>query len=105
MPDDEAASHDEPWYAETLAVVQRTVIRGILPARVVVHDEGDDWLIGDAVNDPNEEGACGLFHLSHVVSSDPSIRPVLRMPKGRVANRESPKEAWVVSPWAYDERP
>lgn len=29
------------------AVVQRTVLSGDLPARLVVHDSGNDWCVGD----------------------------------------------------------
>ncbi|MFF0579847.1 hypothetical protein [Streptosporangium saharense] len=37
-----------PFPSELGAVVQRTVLSGEFPVLVVIHDDDDDWLIGDA---------------------------------------------------------
>lgn len=89
--------------SELAGVVQRTVVRGELPARVVVHDDEGDWLIGDGVNDPNEEGACGIFHFTHIVRMDPSLMEVLDIPVGYAAFRESGSSPWEISPWRYED--
>ncbi|WP_225836173.1 hypothetical protein [Streptomyces sp. NK08204] len=82
-------------------VVQRTIIKGELPALIVVHDDEGDWLIGDGVNDPNEDGACGIYHLGHVVSLDASLAEVMNLPIGYAATRESKLSPWEISPWEY----
>lgn len=69
-----------PDLSETGAVVQHTIMRGELPALVVIRDAEDFWLVGDDVNDPNVEGACALFHLAHV------------------ANRWDPRGCWRTGP-------
>lgn len=79
-------------------------MRGELAARVVVHDEDGDWLVGDGINDPNEEDGRGLFHLVDVVMNDPSIQPALGIPSGFAGTRDSSEEAQVVSPWVYDDK-
>jgi len=45
------------------AVVQRTVASGELPALVVIHDDENDWLVGDGVNDPDADSASIIFHI------------------------------------------
>jgi hypothetical protein len=84
-----------------VAVVQKTVIRGELPALVVVHDDEDDWLVGDGVNDPNEDGACGLYHMDHVVTLDSTIQDVASLNIGHAATRISVDDPWVVEKWEY----
>jgi hypothetical protein len=51
---DQGVARHIPWlfpvaaFPETLdAVVQRTVLSGDLPARLVVYDSGNDWCVGD----------------------------------------------------------
>jgi hypothetical protein len=85
------------------AIVQRTVVNGEMPALVVVHDDEGDWLIGDGVNDPNEDDACDLFHLGHVLELDPSLMQVMDMPDGHMATRESATSAWEISVWQYED--
>lgn len=87
--------------ADVAAVVQRTVMSGELPALIVVHDDEGDWLIGDGVNDPNEDGACGVYHLSHVITLDESLAEVMKIPIGHAAMRESASTPWEISPWEY----
>jgi hypothetical protein len=85
------------------AVVQKTVIRGEFPALVVVHDDEDDWLVGDGVNDPNEDDACGLYHMDHVVALDETIQEAAGLGVGFAAARDSAGDPWVVSKWEYSD--
>jgi hypothetical protein len=94
---------DTPSASELAGVVQRTIINGELPALVVVHDDEDDWLIGDGINDPNVDGACGIFHLGHVVQLDESLAEVMNLPIGYTASRESATSPWKISRWEYEE--
>ena len=103
---DEPADAIDPSFATESGVggvVQRTIINGELPALIVVHDDEGDWLIGDGVNDPNEDGACGIYHLSHVVSLDSSLAEVMKIPIGYAARRESVTDPWRISVWEYDD--
>lgn len=50
------------------AVVQRSVLEGEEPARLVVHTAGNDWAVGDGVNDPNLPGASVATHMWDVMS-------------------------------------
>ncbi|MGW7824514.1 hypothetical protein ACWGLF_42050 [Streptomyces puniciscabiei] len=86
---------------DAAGVVQRTIINGELPALIVVHDDEGDWLIGDGVNDPNEDEACGIYHLSHVLRLDGSVAEALTIPIGYAATRESVSAPWEVAPWEY----
>jgi hypothetical protein len=84
-------------------VVQRTVANGELPALIVIHDDDNDWLIGDGINDPNSYEASGLFHLRHIIDQDPSIEATASLPIGYVAWRGSPGEDWTVEKFDYAE--
>jgi hypothetical protein len=88
---------------EVAGVVQRTIVNGEMPALVVVHDDDGDWLIGDGVNDPNEDGACGIFHLGHIVSMDPTLAEVMNLPIGYSAMRETASSVWEISRWEYED--
>jgi hypothetical protein len=82
-------------------VVQKTVADGHLPALVVIHDDEDDWVINDGVNDPNIPDACDICHLSHLVALDPTIVEVMNIPAGYVAFRHDRSSPWVIQPWQY----
>lgn len=88
--------------SDIAGVVQHTVIRGDLPALVVVHDDEGDWLVGDGVNDPNEDGACGIYHFGHLVQLDPTVAQVLDLPPGQVATRDGVESPWEISRWEYE---
>jgi hypothetical protein len=85
------------------AVVQRTVASGELPALVVIHDDENDWLVSDGVNDPNEPGASIVFHLSHLVERDRSIGETATLPLSHVAWRKRPEDPWTIEKWSYGE--
>lgn len=84
------------------AVVQRTVLDGREPARIVIHDADGDWAIGDGVNDPSLPGACLVTHIEHVVAADPTIASLAYMPAGHQAERATPREEWTVTRHRYD---
>ena len=98
-----SAGHGALVVPGVAGVVQRTIINGELPALIVVHDDEGDWLIGDGINDPNEDGACGVYHLGHVVSLDESLAEVMNLPAGYAATRESASSPWEISSWEYDD--
>jgi hypothetical protein len=100
---DEMPSGTPESFLNLSGVVQRTVIAGELPALVVVHDDEGDWLIGDGVNDPNEEGACGLFHFAHIIRVDPSLAEALNLQLGYAAYRETGGSPWEISRWEYED--
>lgn len=85
------------------AVIQKTVLSGQLRALVVIHDYENDWLIGDGVNDPNEDGACAIAHISHVTDADPSVSVLADLPVGWQATRSGPDEPWERSRHHYDD--
>ena len=84
------------------AAIQRTVLTGDEPARVVVHDADGDWAIGDGVNDPNLPGAVVATHIHHIVERDPSVGELASMPPGWKAERDEPGEKWRRSWHHYD---
>ena len=83
------------------AVVQRTVLDRIEPARLVVHDSDGDWAIGDGVHDPNLPGACIATHISHVLMIDPTLAPLATLPPGHLAERVTPDDGWRISAHSY----
>ena len=85
------------------AVVLKTVLSGQLPALVVIHDHENDWLIGDGVNDPNEDGACVIAHVSHVADADHSLAGLADLPVGWQAKRSGPNMPWDRSRHQYDD--
>jgi hypothetical protein len=74
-----------------------------MPALVVVHDDEDDWLIGDGVNDPNVSGACEIYHLSHIIDMDPRISEVMDMLPGHAAYRNTVDSSWEIESWRYSD--
>jgi len=84
------------------AVIQRTVLDGSQPARIVIHDANGDWVVGDGINDPNLPGASVASHIGHVLDRNTSVASLADLPLGFVAEREDPGKAWVVSPHLYE---
>ncbi|GGQ87306.1 hypothetical protein GCM10010166_66890 [Couchioplanes caeruleus subsp. azureus] len=78
------------------AVIQRTVLTGKEPARVVIHDEDNDWLVGDGVNDPND-GASVVACIRHVADADPSVAELATLEPGHIAERDEPHLPWTIS--------
>jgi hypothetical protein len=76
------------------AVVQRTVLDGVLPALVVGHTLAGDWYVGDGVNDPNEPGAAVATHISHAVERNSSMAELASLPPGFEARRRWPGDRW-----------
>lgn len=83
------------------AVVQRTVLDQIEPARLVIHDIDGDWAIGDGVNDPNLPNACLATHIVHVLSLDPTLADLAALPPGHQAVRGTLADEWQVSAHSY----
>jgi hypothetical protein len=94
---------DSEFPAELGAIVQRTLADGEEPARVVIHDADNEWLVGDGVNDPNEPDACVLVHMAHVVERNSSIAALASLPLGYQALRDGPGKPWEISPHVYDD--
>ena len=80
------------------AVVQRTVLGGELPARVVGHGSDGSWYVGDGVNDPNEPGATVATHMRHVLERNSSVATLATLPPGHRAVRDRPGDSWRVEP-------
>jgi len=87
------------------AVLQRTVLDGDEPARVVIHTEDGSWLIGDGITDPNEPGASIATHISHAIEHNSSVNELATLPPGHVATRDDPAQPWIIEPhrWPGDE--
>ncbi|MEU4715641.1 hypothetical protein AB0F73_18550 [Micromonospora purpureochromogenes] len=79
------------------AVVQRTVLTGQEPPRIVIHEEDNDWLIGDGVNDPNLDGASVVVCISHIADADPSVAELATLPIGYIAERDEPHLPWTIT--------
>jgi hypothetical protein len=88
---------DDEFPHQLGAVVQRTVLDGLEPAREVIHAPDGSWLVGDGVNDPNPGGASIATHIWHAISRNSSIRSLASMPPGHIAQRENPGEPWRVT--------
>lgn len=88
---------DDRFPADLGAVVQRTILDGDEPARMVVHTSEGDWLIADGVNDPNEPDATVATHISHAIERNSSIADLATLEPGHVATRTEPGEAWEIS--------
>lgn len=82
-------------------VVQRTVLEARLPALIVIHDDEDDWLVGDGVNDPNQAGSCVIAHMEHLIEVDPTLMELADLPLGCQARRSSPSRPWERSRHEY----
>ena len=86
------------------AVVQNTVLRGEEPAREVVHTPDGAWCVGDGVNDPNVPGAATATHIVHAIERNSSLASLANMPRGHIARRAGPGDAWEVQALAgWDE--
>jgi hypothetical protein len=83
------------------AVVQRTVLDGIEPAREVIHTADGSWLVGDGVNDPNLDGACVVTGFRHVVDDDPTVEQLASIEPGHLAWRRSTESPWQVGPHEF----
>jgi hypothetical protein len=60
--------------------------------RLVIHDDENDWCVGDDVNDPNVDGACIIVHITHVLARDSSVAELASLPPGWAAARTVVKE-------------
>lgn len=85
------------------AVIQRTVLDGSQPARIVLHDANGDWAVGDGINDPNLPGASVASHIGHVLERNSSVAGLAGMPLGFVAERADPGKEWVISPHLHED--
>jgi hypothetical protein len=73
----------------------------------VVHTDDNSWIVGDAINDPNEKGAAVAAHIRHVVERDPSLEQLATLPTGFQAWRKSTDDPWEIEPlaWLPDREP
>lgn len=85
------------------AVVQRTVLDGVMPALLVEHGHKGDWAVGDGVNDPNIAGSCVATHIWHAIERNSAIAELATLPVGYSATRRWPGDPWVVSESAPSE--
>jgi hypothetical protein len=92
---------DDRFPSQLGAVIQRTVLEGQLPARYVAHTDDNSWIVGDSINDPNDEGAAVAAHIRHVVDRDPSLEQLATLPTGFQARRDSTNDPWQVEPFAW----
>jgi hypothetical protein len=97
---------DGSFPPELGAVIQRSVLEGREPARVVIHTEENDWAVGDGVGDPNLPGQSVVAHLQHAIERNPSVAALASLPEGHVATRGDPDEPWSISrhEWPDDEQ-
>ncbi|MGW3351620.1 hypothetical protein ACWDA3_50700 [Nonomuraea rubra] len=85
------------------AVVQRTVISGEMPALIVIHDDENDWLIGDDITDASDPDASAICHVAHIIDLDPTVAETASLPCGYAARRASKEAPWVLEEWHYEE--
>ncbi|GAB1644684.1 hypothetical protein [Krasilnikovia sp. MM14-A1259] len=85
------------------AVVQRTVLDGLEPAREVIHTDENSWIVGDGVNDPNRPGAVEVACIMHVVERNSSVAQLASLPIGQLTYRENPGQPWRVEPHVWPE--
>ena len=83
------------------AVIQRTVLDGREPARELIHDKDNNWLVGDGVTDPNPPGACVASHMWHVIERSASVADLATLPLGHIATRAGPGQPWTISAHEY----
>jgi len=83
------------------AVIQRTVLEGHEPARELIHDADNYWVVGDGITDPNLPGASVASHMLHVIERNSSVAELSSLPLGHIAIREGPGTPWVVAPHDY----
>jgi len=84
------------------AVVQKTVLSGEEPARLVIHTQDNSWLVGDGINDPNEPGACVATHIWHVIEKDRSVAELASLGCGFQVTRDGPGEPWYAEPSSFE---
>jgi hypothetical protein len=87
--------------AQLAAVVQRTVLDGVEPAREVAHWSDGSWTVADGVSDPNLPGAAVATHIAHAVARNSSLAALAAMQPGRIAQRAGPDDPWRIS--VFDE--
>lgn len=88
------------------AVVHRTVLNGVEPAREVIHADDRSWLVGDGgVNGPNQPNAAVVSHTLHAIERNSSIAQLAGMPRGRIATRSSPGSRWVMKQHSWPGAP
>lgn len=83
------------------AVIQRTVLEGYEPAREVIHDEDNNWVVGDGITDPNLPGASVASHMMHVIERNSSVAELSSLPLGHIATREGQGTPWIIAPHEY----
>lgn len=83
------------------AVIQRTVLDGLEPAREVIHDAENDWVVGDGITDPNRPGASVASHIGHVVQRNSSVAALASLPLGHIATRPGPGAPWTIAEHHY----
>ena len=94
---------DNVFPSELGAVVQRSVLDGEEPALFVAHTEDNEWLVGDGISDPNEEGACVVAAMVEVLAQDEKVAEVADLPTGMAAYRESADDTWQREPFTWAE--
>lgn len=82
--------------ADIGAVIQRTVLDGVEPAREVIHTPDGSWLVGDGLNDPNGPGVSVATHIWHAIERNSSLRSLASMPPGHIAKRNDPGSEWQI---------
>lgn len=87
---------DDAFPSSLGAVIQRTVLDGVMPALVVAHLPDRDWAIGDGVDDPNLPGASIATHIWHAIRQNNSIEALATLPPGHEARRRSIGDPWVI---------
>jgi hypothetical protein len=78
------------------AVVQKTMLAGLQPAREVIHAPDGSWPVGDGVNDPNLPGASIATHMAHAIERNSSITQLAHLRPGQIARRSEAGEAWTI---------
>ena len=86
-------------------VVQRSVMDGKEPARVVIHTDDNSWVVGDGINDPNPPGAATALHMHHLLLSDPTLAELASLPLGHIASRDGPGRPWTITQHTWPDEP
>ncbi|MEU5905432.1 hypothetical protein ABZ780_13780 [Micromonospora sp. NPDC047467] len=99
---DVAFPFDEDQFPHNLcAVVQTTVLNAAEPARVVIHDGDNDWLVGDGVNDPTLPGASVVACIRHIADQDETVAELASLPIGHIAERDDVGSPWRIGVHKY----
>jgi hypothetical protein len=83
------------------AVVQATVLSGEYPACLVIHTSDNEWLVGDGVNDPNDDSIA--THIGHALRWNSSLATLADLAPGWEATRTAPGAPWKRSPHTWPE--